>query len=344
MNNAGKCQQNGNCGNDAIVRNVAATNQTVAQSSWTDISQGFFGPGQVAGIYPSGGHTNLTVYALTSSNSIINYPPGRGPGQLWKGQSTNQAPISSWTLAMGTAPNNNLIQAYNIFVNPFDPNELYAVDLGDKTIKTSRDGGQSWDAIAKLKDIATNNGEFDFACASSSGAPSSAYRDKDIFGNQCPLTDMYFSREAPDIRVATLYPGGVAFSNDGGLTWTSLDINSADPSMQPIELPHSAFYDHRTSTLCLPPSGFTVSRRPGGGVLWRLHMCRQFSRPAHWHLQSAPRLQSSRSGVLYGRRVLRAELRIPAAWHSTPLRNATVVVKRAGRPDTVFSDREVQAR
>ena len=131
---------------------------------------------------------------------------------------------------MGTAPNNNLIQAYNIFVNPFDPNELYAVDLGDKTIKTSRDGGQSWDAIAKLKDIATNNGEFDFACASSSGAPSSAYRDKDIFGNQCPLTDMYFSREAPDIRVATLYPGGVAFSNDGGLTWTSLDINSADPS------------------------------------------------------------------------------------------------------------------
>jgi len=260
MNNAGKCQQNGNCGNDAIVRNVAATNQTVAQSSWTDISQGFFGPGQVAGIYPSGGHTNLTVYALTSSNSIINYPPGRGPGQLWKGQSTNQAPISSWTLAMGTAPNNNLIQAYNIFVNPFDPNELYAVDLGDKTIKTSRDGGQSWDAIAKLKDIATNNGEFDFACASSSGAPSSAYRDKDIFGNQCPLTDMYFSREAPDIRVATLYPGGVAFSNDGGLTWTSLDINSADPSMQPIELPHSAFYDHRTSTLYVAFEGKGVKR------------------------------------------------------------------------------------
>jgi hypothetical protein len=251
--NANDCQTSGTCANDKIVRNILAAYQyqVLAQASWTDISPAEqFGPGQVAGIYPSGGHANLTLYVLTANDPNV-YPPRLSkirPGQLWKGQSSNQGPISNWSLAMGTAPN-HLVRAYNVFVNPYDPTELYAVDLGGAlaTIKTSRDGGQTWTAVPELRDIATNNGEFNFACGRF--AWGTHYADKEIFGNQCPMTGMVFLRDKPQFRFATLYPGGVAFSRDSGHSWMSLDVTNADPNQQPIELPQSAFYDWRPNML-----------------------------------------------------------------------------------------------
>jgi hypothetical protein len=54
---------------------------------------------------------------------------------------------------------------------------------------------------------------------------------------------MFFVRGYPEIRVATIYPGGVAFSRDGGHSWIPHDVTNAQPTEQPIELPHSAFYD-----------------------------------------------------------------------------------------------------
>ena len=104
--------------------------------------------------------------------------------------------------------------------------------------------------MQQLKDIATNYGEFDFDCGQfTRGYVYSSYNDKDIFGNQCPLTGMVFPLQAPsgytnyNVRVAVLYPGGVAFSRDGGNNWIPLNVTSALPSQQPIELPHSAFYN-----------------------------------------------------------------------------------------------------
>jgi hypothetical protein len=147
-------------------------------------------------------------------------------------------------------------RAYNLIVNPYDPNEVYVTDLGDlngRTIKVSRDGGQTWQAIPALKDIATNHGEFLFSCGAFAWGPDN-FQDKQIFGNQCPLTQMVFVRDLPEIRVAVLYPGGIALSQDGGMSWTPLNATNEQPSEQPIELPHSAFYDPRPNARNGQPS------------------------------------------------------------------------------------------
>jgi hypothetical protein len=145
-----------------------------------------------------------------------------------------------------------------LVVNPYDPDELYATDLGDpdpslRTIKVSRDGGNSWDPVPQLKDIATNYGEFDFDCG--------AFENRtDPSLGQCSLTQIVFVRSHPEIRFAVLYPGGLAFSRDGGNSWMPLNVTNAQPGSlqpigllsvttaqpgadQPIERPVSAFYD-----------------------------------------------------------------------------------------------------
>ena len=255
--NLNLCQTNNNCTTDVIVRNLsAALGQNAAQSSWVDISpQAHFGPGQVSGIYPSGGHNNLTVYVLTSNVSGINYVAPAGPGQVYKAQipAIGQA-ITSWQLVAGSGANippgnggSSLIRAYNLFVNPYDPTELWAIDLGASpgAIKVSRDGGNSWKPVQQLKDIATNNGEFDFTCSADNswGSAQSNYHDKDIFGNECPMTQMVFPAGQPQMRFAVLYPGGIAFSSDAGNSWIPLNATNAQASLQPIEMPQSAFYD-----------------------------------------------------------------------------------------------------
>ena len=143
---------------------MSAALHNAAESSWFDISPNAqFGPGQVTGIYPSGGH-NTTVYVLTS----ISWSQLRGAaasGQVYKAVPTHRR--GHHELAAGLRGGvNSLTTAYNLFVNPYDPTELWAIDLGSSpsAIKVSRDGGQSWTAVQQLKDIATNYGEFDFTC------------------------------------------------------------------------------------------------------------------------------------------------------------------------------------
>ena len=250
--NLDNCQTNRNCGYDIIVRNMSAALQNAAQSSWVDISpQAHFGPGQVSGIYPSGGH-NPTVYVLTSTNV-----PGVSyggtlyqAGQVYKAQLPliGQA-ITSWQPASGNGAN-SLSQAYNLFVNPYDPTELWVIDLGStpSAIKVSRDGGQSWATVQQLKDIATNHGEFDFTCGAYpfANGPSN-YNDKEIFGNECSMTQMVFPAGQPQMRFAVLYPGGIAFSSNAGNSWIPLNATNAQASQQPIELPQAAFYDPTVS-------------------------------------------------------------------------------------------------
>jgi hypothetical protein len=228
-NNANNCRASNSCPNDQIVRNLSAIDPRIATTSWKDVSPSAqFAPGTVLGIYPSGGSNNLTVYVLTDD------------GKVSVGTSTKQQPIAQWTPVMGSGTT-ALIKAGNVFVNPYDPAEIYAIDLGDSTIKSGHPNGSSWTPIPTLHDIATNNGEFDFGCPPS----SDNYGDKEIFGNDCSMTHLAVSRDAPGIRFATLYPGGVAFSRDSGKSWISLDVTNADPANQPIELPNSAWYDAR---------------------------------------------------------------------------------------------------
>jgi hypothetical protein len=239
----GQCGSFG-CTDEIVVRNTTAgyPGGTPSAGAWFDISpSGYLDPGrQFAAVRAGGGHANPTVYLLTSNVSSQPYSPPYGPGQIWKGQIAGDGQVHGWQLAQGS-PGAALGRAYNLFVNPYDPNELYATDLSDDQIKVSRDGGSTWQPISTLKDIATHYGEFDFDCGDF--ANSERYFDKEIFGNQCPLTDMRFLPDHPEIRVATLYPGGVAFSRDGGSHWMRIGVTHAQPFEQPIEMPQSAYYD-----------------------------------------------------------------------------------------------------
>ena len=207
-------------------------------SYWSDVSL-FFGPGQVGGIATSGGVTTPIVYVVTANDGAAAYQAGAKvqAGQVWKGTLSNgKVADSDWTLA-----STGLNQARGLFVNPYNANELYVTDIGDGKIKTSIDGGQHWLPQSVLTDIASNHGEFVFGC------------DTVPFGDTCSLSGMAFDRKTPGVRVAAMYPGGLAFSRDGGVHWMELDVTNNVPRpcwLGPcslvwdlIEYPMSVFYD-----------------------------------------------------------------------------------------------------
>jgi len=211
-----------------------------------------FNGGMIGALAASGGHDAPTLYVLTTDNADTSgsiYERGK----IYKGQFSLAQPTitPSWSNASGYGfPSNLLNRAYSISVNPYDPNEIYVTDLGDSSIRVSRDGGLSWIPDPTLKDIATNHGEFDFDCGNFP-IMDRYYYDKEIFGGQCPLLQVLFLRDQPNIRVAVLYPGEPAFSRDYGHHWIPLDVTHAGAAEQPILLPTSAFYDPTTD----PDSG-----------------------------------------------------------------------------------------
>jgi hypothetical protein len=221
--------------------------------NWTTLSS-FFGPNQVGGLAVSGGHNTLTVYALTANNITFDPKTGIGPGQVWRGDVQPDGTIHQWTLANGTATA-NVGRAYNLYVNPYDKNELYATDLKTRSIKTSRDGGQTWQKSTALTSIASNYGEFKISCGTFAFGPD-GFQDKEIFANQCSLTSVAFEFSDAISRLATLYPGGVAYSRDSGQHWIPLDVtnNRISTAKGPIDLPESAFYDPAPSPMTAYPS------------------------------------------------------------------------------------------
>jgi hypothetical protein len=179
-------------------------------------------------VQAAGGHQNLTVYVLmntadSTSDPPVSYPPGYEPGKIYKGRVDSRQPgsglILTWFPASGSSTN-PLGQADDFFVNPYDPNELYAVDVQHQRIMHSVDGGGNWLMEPTLKDIATNHGEYRIGCNGSRGglhAPSP-------FSNSCSLSSMFFDPFAPNIRVAAMLYGGIAFSRDKGKDWMALDV------------------------------------------------------------------------------------------------------------------------
>ena len=258
----GSCKQGVARCDDRIVRNTTAGSGG-GSGAWTDITFANFGPGWIGQIATAGGHSNTTIYVLTSNDPNVPVPIGNG--QVWQGQIGPNGKVPFWVPRSGVFPT-LLLRGYNLFVNPYDPSELYATDLGDSTIKASRDGGQSWAPVPELKDIATNHGEFIFDCgdfAFGSGGGG-------IFQAACPLVDVNFNRDHPEIRVAALFPGGIAFSRDYGQHWIPLHVTNADPFGSPpvydlIEMPHSVFYDPEPNVLTNAPSIYLAVQ--GRGVI-----------------------------------------------------------------------------
>ncbi len=221
---------------------------------WTQLDvHPAFGPGQIGAVATSGGVTTPTVYVLTSSD--IPYSTSLpGPGQIYQGQVLGNT-VSKWHIHNWSPAFFGIVKAVSMFVNPYDPNELYATDLGDNTIKVSRDGGSSWQ-VSALQDIATHHGEFRVDC----GFPVKSSTGSGFFAGTCSLSGMAFDREDPAIRVAATYPGGLALSRDGGAHWIELDVTDNLPQgfpdgvkvYRPIQIPQSAFYDPQVN----PQTGY----------------------------------------------------------------------------------------
>ena len=233
---------------DSVMRNESA-GESGGPGQWDLVTSGSpaFGPGMIGALRSSGGHDAPTLYVLTTTTASYS-GSHYSPGQVYKGQFTAQSPTFTdhWLGASGYGFNSNLLNtAYSLDVNPYDPNELYATDLGDGSIRVSRDGGLSWIPDPTLRDVATNHGEFDFDCGNFpfNLFAYSRYGDKELFGNQCPVMQVVFVRDKPEVRVAVLYPGGVAFSRDSGHHWIPLHVTHEVAGEQPILLPSSAFYD-----------------------------------------------------------------------------------------------------
>lgn len=241
---------------DLVIRNLSAD-----ASQWFDISpHDHFGPGQLGGdagfwgaVATAGGHTNLTVYVLTGQDdSKFPVTSSVGPGQVWK-LGPNKA---AWVPAYGTQNSpSGIHRAHDLFVNPYDPNELYVTDMGDNSIKSSRNGGMTWTVERTLMNLATNYGEFIFNCgaAAKSGGPGRY----SVMSNGCALSNMAFHRDHPEIRIAAIAPAtGLAFSRDSGRHWLPLDI--VNPGVifdQPtFHQARSTFYDPQPNPRTNAPS------------------------------------------------------------------------------------------
>jgi hypothetical protein len=157
------------------------------------------------------------------------------------------------------------VNAEAIFADPWDSNVLYVSDLGNNaatppvppSIRSTPDGGTTWVVEDTLFNAATNQGEFQpFSCATTT-IPNDCYT---------LIADMFFDRTNSNIRIAALYPGGIAFSSDSGINWVPLNVTNNSASNQPqnpIELPTSLFLDDTPNPLTLQPSLYVALRSRG---------------------------------------------------------------------------------
>lgn len=236
---------------DTIVRNTDPSPNR--PRNWVDIAPNNpFPQGSVVAVQASNGPITPTVYVLTFGQSLSANLKG-----VWKGiVRSGTVPEGSWQLM-----SNGLNNAINLFVNPYDPNHLYVSDLGDQEIKSSKDGGQTWQSEPMLTRFATRNGEFLFDCGRIDNYEEEPWYPgaSESHRYACPLNSMVFVRDRPEIRVAVLHPGGIAFSRDSGANWISLPVTEL------IDIPFGAFYDTEINPATNTPSLYIALR--GRGVI-----------------------------------------------------------------------------
>jgi photosystem II stability/assembly factor-like uncharacterized protein len=145
---------------------------------------------------------------------------------------TSEAASAPWHPANGDAAH-PLGFAGDLWVNPDNPAQLYATDTNSSTIVVSDDGGQTWNPDAPLTQIATHAGQFRFGCFGSTG----------LGRKFCSLQQLIFVRDRPRLRVALTFPGGVALSRDGGVTWRELPANVATRLRDLLAHPYAGYLD-----------------------------------------------------------------------------------------------------
>jgi hypothetical protein len=249
-------------GASTIVRCVA-TDCTGPGVVWTKISEtspGAFDNG-IAKVLASGGHMDgeTVIYALTPRTGDASAP------HLWRATTTGAFfPVRfTWSSADGSA-NKQLSKPVNFIVNPYDPKELYAVDMGDSTIKVSFDSGATWSIDQTLTDFATNSqvgtGDgYRFECNASE--PSFPYGPYHL---GCVLTSVVIDPLNLKLRFASSEFGGIAFSRDSGHHWMALNttrnVLKSDGNL--ADRVSSLFYDGgfvtTNGTQVIPRNGPTV--------------------------------------------------------------------------------------
>jgi hypothetical protein len=196
-------------------------------------------------VQAGGGHgASLNVYVLTTNSGNAQFNNGRGPGLIYRGKITSGGSlIGAWNSASGSGAT-ALANADNFFVNPFDPSELYAVDVKDQVIKVSKDYGGAWNTNSSLTDLATNLGEYRIGCNGGRGG----WQQSDPFTDTCSISWIVFDVFHPHLRVAATAYGGILFSRDDGVDWIALDVtnNNHFLSNNLTEIVSGVFFDGET--------------------------------------------------------------------------------------------------
>ncbi len=159
-------------------------------------------------VQASGGHVNTVFFV-----------GGNSRNNLWKWTEG----FASWELLV---PGGGAVQARRFFVNPYDPNVIYIVDV--QNVKRSDDGGATWQIDENLEQQLSCNrripiGRSEFLTGQSDFA--------DIV-----LTDMKSDPFNPTRRLAVGEAG--AFFTDDGVTWIRL-LDTAAMRGRPL----SCYYD-----------------------------------------------------------------------------------------------------
>jgi hypothetical protein len=244
---------------------------------WVSISPeiGNFPSCSIGKIQAAGGHQNLVVYAMTNTaTSSDNTEFNKGvpvfnstfqAGQIYRGQIGPGGSIVTWIPASGTPPE-SLQTAVNFYVNPYDAKELYALDLGDDTVKYSVDSGGHWKVQHTLTALVSGYGEY--RVGETGGTQCGTGRSvggTDAFEHGCSLSDMCFDGfpSGSGVRVAALFYGGLALSRDGGADWMGLDLTDNNPlKTHDLDRPVvSCFFDAETHGP--PPAHKTKPKIPG---------------------------------------------------------------------------------
>lgn len=236
------------CGPDTIVRNVDPSPGKPAE--WVNIApESTFPYRSVVAVQAANGHTNPTVYVLTSGSNV-----GASDKAVWKGvvdAASKKVPGRFKRMSGG------LKNPINLFVNPYNANYLYVSDLEEQKIMSSTNGGETWEPEPELTRLATRNGEFLFDCGYLENYAEPYHQGSNAHRYACPLNSMFFVRDRPNIRVAVLHPGGVAFSRDEGANWIPLPVTEL------VDLPFGAFYDTEINPATTTPSLYVALRGRG---------------------------------------------------------------------------------
>jgi hypothetical protein len=164
------------------------------RSDWQVISRQSLSRGSVIEVGITGGHAHPTVFVLTRDQGIVH------------GAVDGSGLIPNWQSANGSPANGQVTSAGDMFVNPYQPGNVYVTDLGSLRIKVTTDSGAHWRVDDDLTAIATARGARSFGCND----------------HLCSLQQVIFSPNQPELRIAILTPNALAISRDSGAHWNSL--------------------------------------------------------------------------------------------------------------------------